>query len=266
MIPLLRSDAYRVLRSRWIWVVFALMAFLTFAPALLMRWTNMGPVAFDSLTGSALSLGGIEILAAIMAAIVCCDRTDIGFGRSVLSSLSRGGRVTWFAEKCVFSVLLAAATLAVALALGLLAVPLSGVPVLAPEPAWQVAVWFGCNWLVSSTYAVLTVLVAHLTRSEAVSMGFAILASTGLLEGGIVVGIDALCYLAGGSFLDFSSTVAPWLPSQVVGAVGEGAAALLSAENAVGLAPAVRALIVCLPVTATATTADALLVSGRDAA
>lgn len=80
------------------------------------------------------------------------------------------------------------------------------------------------------------------------------------------MGIDALCYLAGGEFLDFSSAVAPWLPSQVVGAVGEGAAALLSAENAVGLAPAVRALIVCLPVTATATAADALLVSGRDAA
>lgn len=266
MIPLLRSDAYRVLRSRWIWVVFALMAFLTFAPALLMRWTNMGPVAFDSLTGSALSLGGIEILAAVMAAIVCCDRTDIGFGRSVLSSLSRGGRVTWFAEKCVFLLLLSAVALVVALALGLLAVPLSGVHVLAHEPAWQVAAWFGCNWLVSSTYAVLTVLVAHLTRSEAVSMGFAILASTGLLEGGIVVGIDALCYLAGGSFLDFSSAVAPWLPSQAVGAIGEGAVALLSADNAVRLAPAVRALVVCLPTIVATVAVDALLVSRRDVA
>ena len=266
MIALLRSDAYRILRSRWIWVVLALVAFLTFAPALLMRWTNMGPAVFDSLTGSALSLGGIEILAAIMAAIVCCDRVDIGFGRSVLSSLSRQGRMTWFAEKCVFSILLAAAALAVALALGLLAVPLSGVPVLDPEPVWQVAVWFCCNWLVSSMYAVLTVLVAHLTRSEAVSMGFAVLASTGLLEGGVVVGIDALCYLAGGSFLDFSSAVAPWLPAQVVGAIGEGAAALLSADNAVGLEPAVRALVVCTPAAAAAIAADALLVSRRDVA
>ena len=263
---LLRADAYRVVRSRWAWVILALMALLTFAPALLMRWTSMGPVAFDSLTGSALSLGGIEILAAVMAAIVCSDRNDIGFGRSVLSSLSRRGRVAWFVEKCAFSVLLAMAMLVVALALGLLAVPVSGVPVLAPEPAWQVAVWFGCNWLVGSTYAVLTVLVAHLTRSEAVSMGFAVLASTGLLEGGVVVGIDALCYLAGGSFLDFSSAVAPWLPAQVVGAIGEGAAALLSADNAVGLAPAVRALVVCTPAAAAAIAADALLVSRRDVA
>ncbi|WP_273397162.1 hypothetical protein [Thermophilibacter mediterraneus] len=263
---LLRADAYRVVRSRWAWVILALMALLTFAPALLMRWTSMGPVAFDSLTGSALSLGGIEILAAVMAAIVCSDRNDIGFGRSVLSSLSRRGRVAWFVEKCAFSVLLAMAMLVVALVLGLIAVPVSGVPVLAPEPAWQVAAWFGCNWLVGSTYAVLTVLVAHLTRSEAVSMGFAVLASTGLLEGVVVVGIDALCYLAGGSFLDFSSAVAPWLPAQVVGAIGDGAAALLSADNAVRLAPAVRALVVCLPTIAATVAADALLVSRRDVA
>lgn len=266
MIALLRSDAYRVLHGRWIWVTVAIVTFLTLVPALLMRWTNMGPVAFDSITGSALSLGGVEILAAVMAAIVCCDKTDLGFGRSVLSSLSRRRHVTWFAEKCVFSVLLAAVTLLLALALGLLALPVTGVPILAPEPAWQVAAWFGCNWLVSSTYAVLTVLVAHLTRNETVTMGFAVLASTGILEGGIVIGIDALCYLAGGRFLDFSSAVAPWLPAQVVSAIGESAGALLTPDGVTGLAPAIRALVVCLPLTVAVTAVDALLVSRRDVA
>ena len=266
MIALLRSDAYRVLRSRWIWVVVAIVTFLTLAPALLMRWTHMGPVAFDNLTGSALSLGGCEILASVMAAIVCCDRTDLGFGRSVLSSLGARGRRVWFAEKCVFSVLLAGVALAFALALGLLALPISGVPILARESAWQVVVWFGCNWLVSSVYVALTVLVAHLTRSEGVTLGFAVLASTGMLEGGIVIGIDALCYLAGGNFLDFSSAVAPWLPSQIVGIVGQGAVTLLSSDNAAHLSGAVRALIVCLPLTVAVTAVDALLVSRRDVA
>ncbi|MBM6675737.1 hypothetical protein H6A07_03135 [Olsenella uli] len=266
MTALLRSDAYRVLHSRWIWVAVAIVTFLTFAPALLMRWTGMGPVAFDSITGSALSLGGVEILVAVMAAIVCCDKTDLGFGRSVLSSLSPRARRAWFAEKCVFSVLLTAATALFALALGLLALPIAGVPILAPEPAWQVAAWFGCNWLVGSTYAVLTVLVAHLTRNETVTVGFAVLASTGILEGGIVIGIDALCYLAGGRFLDFSSAVAPWLPAQVVSAIGESAGALLAPDTVTGLAPAVRALIVCLPLAVAATAVDALLVSRRDVA
>lgn len=266
MTALLRSDAYRVLHSRWIWVAVAIVTFLTLAPALLMRWTNMGPVAFDSITGSALSLGGVEILVAVMAAIVCCDKTDLGFGRSVLSSLSPRARRAWFAEKCVFSVLLTAATALFALALGLLALPIAGVPILAPEPAWQVAAWFGCNWLVGSTYAVLTVLVAHLTRNETVTVGFAVLASTGILEGGIVIGIDALCYLAGGRFLDFSSAVAPWLPAQAVSAIGESAGALLAPDTVTGLAPAVRALIVCLPLAVAATAVDALLVSRRDVA
>ena len=266
MIALLRADAYRIARSRWAWAFVVTVALIIFAPALLMRWTGMGPVAFDRLTGSALSLGGMELLAAITAALLSADKAALGFDRTVLSALGARARRLWFAEKCVFAALLALAMLAVALVLGLLALPLSGVPVLGPESAWQVAVWLGCAWLVSSTYVVLTVVVGHLTRNEAVTMGFSLLASTGILEGGLVVGIDFLCYLAGGRFLDFSSAVAPWLPAQAIGVVGEGAAALLSVDNAVGVAPAVRALVVCLPVIAVATAANALLVSRRDVA
>ena len=64
MIALLRSDSYRVLRSRWIWAVAAIVAFLLLAPALMMRLTSMGPVCYDDLTGSALAMSGIQILAA----------------------------------------------------------------------------------------------------------------------------------------------------------------------------------------------------------
>ncbi|WP_204793695.1 hypothetical protein [Olsenella profusa] len=263
---LLRSDAYRVARSHWAWFVVALVAFLTFAPVLLMRWTHLGPVAFDRLTGSALSLGGVESLVSIMMALVVCDRADLGFGRTLLSSLSHRARITWHVEKCVFAVLLAGATLLLALVFGLVALPLSGVPVLNPEPAWQVAAWLGCEWLVCCVYAVLTVLVGHLTRSEVVTVGFAVLAPTGIIEGGLLVGIDALWALAGGSFLEVAAVVAPWLPSQVVGAIAEGAATLLSADNAVGVAPAVRALVVCLPLTVAAGAADALIASRRDVA
>ena len=266
MIALLRSDAYRVLRSRWIWGVVAIVAFLLLAPALMMRWTSMGPVRYDDLTNSALAMTGVQMLAAAMASIVCCDRTDIGFSRSILSSLGGRARRVWFAEKCVFSLLLAAILILFVFAVGLLALPVSGVSVRAPEPAWQVAAWLGCTWLCAAPYVVLSVLVAHLTRNEGVTTVFAVLAAGGLLEGGIVIGIDALCYLAGGRFLDFSSAVAPWLPSQIVGIVGQGAAALLSADNAEHLSAAVRALVVCLPLTVAVTAADALLVSRRDVA
>lgn len=263
---LLRSDAYRVLRSRWIWVVVAIIMLLTLAPSLLMRWTYMGPVSYDNLTGSALAMNGVQMLAAVMASIVCCDRTDVGFARSILSSLGERARMVWFAEKSVFSLALATALTVLAFAVGLLGLLVSGVPVTSPEPAWQVAAWLGCTWLCAAPYVVLTVLVAHLTRSEGVTMAFAVLGSGGLLEGGLLIGIDFLYSLAGGEFLAVTSAVGPWLPAEIASAVGAGAQATLSAENAVRLAPALRAIVVCLPLAVATVAADALLVSRRDVA
>ena len=266
MIALLRSDAYRVLRSRWIWGVAAIVAFLLLAPGLMMRWTSMGPIYYDDLTSSALTMSGIQILAAVMASIVCCDRTDIGFARSILSSLGERARMVWFAEKCVFSLTLAAVLLAFTFAVGLLGLLVSGVPVAHPEPAWLVAAWLGCAWLCAAPYVVLTVLVAHLTRGEGVTIGFAVLASSGLLEGGLLIGIDFLYALLGGEFLTVTAAVGPWMPAEIASAVSAGVRTMLSAENAVLLAPAIRALIVCLPLTAATVAADALLVSRRDVA
>ena len=266
MIALLRSDAYRVLRSRWIWVFAAFVAFLLFAPAVMMRSTDMGPIRYDDLTGSALSMGSIRMLAAALSGVACCTRTDNGFVRSILSSLDGRGRVVWFAEKCVFSLALTAALIAFAFAVELLALLVSGVPVANPEPAWQVAAWLGCTWLCAAPYVVLTTLVGHLTRSEGVTMAFAVLSSGGLLEGGLLIGIDFLHALLGGEFLTVTAAVGPWLPAEIASAVGAGARTMLSAENAVQLAPALRALIVCPPVAAVAIAVDALLVSRRDAA
>ena len=266
MIALLRSDAYRVLRSRWIWVTAAIVAFLLLAPALMMRWTSMGPIYYDELTGSALAMNGIQMLAAVMAAIVCCDRTDIGFARSILSSLGERARMVWFAEKCVFSLALAAVLLAFTILVGLLGLLVSGVPVANPEPMWQVTAWTGCAWLCAAPYVVLTVLVAHLTRGEGVTIGFAVLASSGLLEGGLLIGVDFLYALLGGELLTVTTTVGPWMPAEIASAIGDGAQTMLSAENAVGMAPALRSLVVCLPLTAVTVAADALLVSRRDVA
>ena len=264
MIALLRSDAYRVLHSRWIWAVAAIVAFLLLAPGLMMRWISMGPISYDDLTGSALPMNGIQILAAAMASIVCCDRTDIGFARSILSSLGERARMVWFAEKCVFS--LAAVTTLCAFVMGLLGLLVSGVPVANPEPAWQVAAWLGCTWLCAAPYVALTVLVAHLTRNESVTTVFAVLSAGGLLEGGLLIGIDFLHALLGDEFLTVTAVVGPWLPAEIASAVGAGAQSMLSVDNAVHLAPALRALVVCLPFAMATVAADALLVSRRDVA
>ena len=112
----------------------------------------------------------------------------------------------------------------------------------------------------------LTVLVAHLTRSEGVTTVFAVLSAGGLLEGGLLIGIDFLYALLGGEFLTVTSAVGPWLPAEIASAVGGGVSTLLSPDNAANLAPAIRALLVCLPLAAATVAADALLVSRRDVA
>lgn len=264
MIALLRSDAYHVLRSRWFWAFVVAMAILTFAPALLMRWTSMGPTSFDRLIGSGVSLGGVEILSACMAAAVGTGAG--GFDRTVLSALGRRARTVWYAEKCVFVALLSLAAVTYALALGLLALPVSGAPVLSVEPAWQVAVWLGCMWLCCAVYAILTMAVGLLTRSQTVTIGFALLASTGILEGGALLGIDMLAFLAGGEFLSVSSVASPWVPAGVVSALASGAPEALSLQNSTGVAPALRALVVCVPVVLATTAASALALSRRDVA
>lgn len=266
MTALLRSDAYRILHARWVWVVLAVVAFLTMAPAVLMRATGMGPDSFDTLTSSALSLGGIEVIAAIFTALATCRKDDLGFDRTVLSALCRRARALWFAEKCVLAVIIAGACVLLALVLGLVALPVSGVPVLHVEPAWQVALWVCCTWLGSSVYSVLTVVVGHLTRSETVTMGFAVLASAGLLEGGLLLAGDLVVAAAGGGFLVLSEALSPWMPTTILAAVGDGAATMLSAENAAYLAPAVRAAIVFPPLLAATFAVDALAVSRRDMA
>lgn len=265
MMALLRADAYRVLHSRWPWVIAGVAALLTLAPALLMRWAAVGPTVYDGLTVSALSLNGCAVLVGIMAAIATCDKASLSFDRTALSSLGARARRTWFAEKCAFAVLLSGATLLCALALGLLGLLVSGVPVLNPEPAWQVAVWLGCAWLGCSTYAVLTVLVGQLARNDNVAGAFAAFAASGMLEGAAVLGIDVLCYFVGGTFLNLSEAILPWLPAGALSAVSAGAGALLTPDGA-GLVPAARELIVCVPVIAATVAASAFLASRRDVA
>lgn len=266
MTALLRSDVHRILHTRWPWVVLAIVVLLTFAPALLMRWTSMGPTVFDSLTSSAVSLGGIEIPVALMAAFATCARADLGFDRTVLSALGRRGRTLWFAEKCVLAVLIAGVSILVVFVLRLAALAVSDARVLSMEPAWQVALWLGCTWLGCSVYAVLTVAVGHLTRNETVTLGFAALTSMGVLEGGLLLIGDIAVAATSGEFLVLSQTLDPWMPATILAGVGGGAATMLSAENAVGLAPAVRAAIVFLPLLAATFAVDVLAISRRDMA
>ena len=176
MIALLKSNLYRILRSRWPWAVLALVALVTLGSAVLTIWWPLEPgIVYDGLTGraGALRLAGrgssivlVSTIAPFVAAHLSCADSDSGFERTLLSSLR--GRVAYFAEKYLLTVLLSGAILIAYLAFSGLGVLVTMRAVTNVEPIWQVAAWAGEGWLATCAYALLVLLVGQLTRSRAI--------------------------------------------------------------------------------------------------
>ena len=167
MMALLKSDLYRAARSRWPWVVLALVALTTLGSAILTIWWPLEPgIVYDGLTGraGALRLAGrgssivlVATIAPFVAAHLSCADSDSGFDRTLLSSLR--GHVAYFAEKYLLAVLLSGAILIAYLVFGGLGVLVTLRPVENVEPFWQVAVWAGEGWLAACVYALIVLLV-----------------------------------------------------------------------------------------------------------
>ena len=254
MMALLKSDLYRTLRARWPWVVLALVALATLGSAVLTVWWPLEPgIVYDGLTGraGALRLAGrgtsialVSTIAPFVAAHLSCADSDAGFDRTLLASLR--GRVTYFAEKYLLTVLLSGAILLAYLVFSGLGVLVTLRPVENVEPLWQVAAWAGEGWLAACVYAFLVLLVGQLTRRRAIAFIVAFL----LLSGAVEQGYFSFLLLVSDAFgLGWSSALEAaiaWMPYVTTAAVGNGAADML-AVDATGFAPAVRVLIVCVP-------------------
>ena len=254
MMALLKSDLYRTLRSRWPWVVLALVALVTFGSAALTVWWPLEPgIVYDGLTGrtGALRLAGrgssivlVSTIAPFVAAHLSSADSDAGFDRTLLASLR--GRVAYFSEKYLLTVLLSGAILIAYLAFSGLGVLVTMRPVENVEPIWQVAAWAGEGWLVACVYALLVLLVGQLTRSRAIAFIVAFLLLSGAVEQGFFTFLLLVSNVFGLNWGPALEAALAWAPYVTTAAVGNGAADML-AVDATGFAPAVRALIVCVP-------------------
>lgn len=254
MMALLRSDLYRTLRSRWPWVALALVALATLGSAVLTVWWPLEPgVVYDGLTGraGALHLAGrgtsvmlVSTIAPFVAAHLSCADSDAGFDRALLSSLR--GRAAYYAEKCLLAALLTGALLLAYLALSGLGVLVTMRPVADVEPLWQVAAWAGEGWLISCAYALLVLLAGQLTRSRTIAFIVAFLLLSGAVEQGFFSFLLLVSDALGLGWAPALGAAIAWMPYVTTAAVGNGAADMLAAD-ATGFAPAVRALIVCVP-------------------
>ena len=273
MTALLKSDLYRILRSRWPWAVLALIALVTLGSAVLTIWCPLEPgIVYDGLTGraGALRLAGrgssivlVSTIAPFVAAHLSCADSDAGFDRTLLASLH--GRVAYFAEKYLLTVLLSGVILLAYLVFSGLGVLVTLRPVENVEPFWQVAAWAGEGWLAACVYALLVLLVGQLTRRRAVAFVFALLLLMATVEQCLLTLLLFVGMALGQNWEPALEAAIAWMPYVTTAAVGNGAADMLAAD-ATGFAPAVRALIVCVPLCLTCGGLGILVGARRDLA
>lgn len=273
MISLLRSDLYRAVRSRWLWVAIGLVALLQLGSALSTIWWPLDPtLVFDGLTGpaGALRLAGhgssiylVTFVATFLAAHLSCTDSGSGFDRTLLSSLR--GRGGYFAEKYLFAVLVSGTVLLAYLMFGGLGVLVAGVPVHNVEPLWQVAAWAACEWLVACAYALLVMFVGQLFHSRVLAFVLAFMLMTGMAAQ-VVYGLAVfVCSILGQDWSPMAEQVVTWMPYAASVAVNQGASELF-AVDATGLAPALRTLAVCAPLALLVAGAGVVVGTRRDVA
>lgn len=273
MTALLRSDLYRLSRARWPRVVLALIALATLGAAVFVRCWPLDPdLVFEGVTGrdGALRLCGrgssvaiVATIAPFVAAHLSCADSDAGFDRTLLASLR--GRAAYFAEKYLLTMLVTGAMLVAYLVLGALGVLVSGVPMTDVEPLWQIVAWAAEAWLLSCAYAFAALFAGQLSRNRAVAFVCAFLLAAAVIEQGLF-GIALLAGKIVGLDLEAPLELAmQWAPYVTLASVGNGAASMLAAD-ATGLAPALRAPAVCLPLCLALVAAGSLALSRRDVA
>ena len=273
MMALLKSDLYRTLRSRWPWVVLALVALATLGSVVLTIWWPLEPgIVYDGLTGraGALRLAGrgssivlVSTIAPFVAAHLSCADSDSGFDRTLLASLR--GHVAYFAEKYLLTVLISGIILLAYLVFSGIGVLVTMRAVTNVEPIWQIAAWAGEGWLAACAYALVVMLVGQLTRSRAIAFIAAFLLLSGAVEQGFFTFLLLVSNVFGLGWGPALEAALAWAPFVTTAAVGNGAADML-AVDATGFAPAIRALAVCVPLCLACGTLGTLVGARRDLA
>lgn len=273
MIALLKSDLYRTLRSRWPWVALALIALVTLGSAVLTIWWPLeSGIVYDGLTGraGALRLAGrgcsialVSTIAPFVAAHLSCSDSDACFDRTLLSSLR--GRVAYFAEKYLLTVLISGVILLAYLMFSGIGVLVTMRAVENVEPLWQVAAWAGEGWLAACAYALLVLLVGQLTRRRAIAFIVAFLLLSGAVEQGFFSFLLLVSDAFGLGWAPALEAAIAWMPYVTTAAVGNGTADMLTVD-ATGFAPAIRTLVVCVSLCLTCGGLGILVGTRRDVA
>ena len=196
MISMLRSELYRIVKSRLAWgyaIMLTLMVLATpFAVWLHDVWPAFAETGFVELPDPEHPLHQLQILgvsivsggllsmgfSVVMAALTTDDFKG-GFVKNLLQA--RGGRATYAASLMLTSLIFTAVSLAFAMVVVLAAFCVIGYEA-APTPIGDMAQWYAQSVLVVAAYTSLAVLVAVVTRSEVAGVLAGIFLGGGAVE------------------------------------------------------------------------------------
>ncbi len=219
MFNLLRVDLYRLIRSRYFWVITAIaIAFLVFI-AMFLNWLaspEFTQVVNESIAqNEQASVSGIDsgspsegdeieslnskimsgftydcgqmffasslvgILGSLLAALLILSDFKKGYIKNL--PMDSRGRRSYFTEKLVMVAFLQAYLIAVCALTSFLSFLALGFSFETIEPLGDVALWLFLVWLYSTAMAYLVSCIAWLSRSEAVSSATALFLSSGIL-------------------------------------------------------------------------------------
>lgn len=183
----------------------------------------------SSLFGSAFLGGGLLFIASsLLVALFFASDFETRFIRNL--PMSRRGRTAYYGEKLLLAALVALWFLVVLVLAALASFALAGFSYRTAESAGELLAWMLLAWLSATVYAWLTALVVWVTRSKGAAIAETLVVSSTFLAALII------------QLLTYFSRVAPWLagvrgwlPSGVLGTLGEGAAALAQPGGVLGL-------------------------------
>ncbi|MBR2834772.1 MAG: hypothetical protein IKE43_03535 [Coriobacteriales bacterium] len=232
MLRLLRSDLYRLIRGKMMWML----ALIFVAHICFMTWvewfaiqtfdvTEFGLGAesaplVDALTGQltqslslsmeygtiAISGGFLALFASLFAALVAVSDFSTGYIQGLFSA--RQGRASYFAEKFLLFALYTLFLEAISMLATYVALRVAGFGFASID--WPVFLgWCAVAWALACGYAFITACITWLTKSKALGCVTAVVLATSTI-GGILTGIMLL--LPSSDAAELMEAIIDWLP------------------------------------------------------
>lgn len=230
MYNLLKSDLYRLVHGKMLWVALACLVALAASSGWFVWFGTTLPdvsttseLAWDSRTHTYAQLliegGLLPLIVSIVVALLFAGDYETGFAKSVFAG--RLHRAPYFAERLVLCALLCAAFLFAGMLVADASFAVFGSAYQRVETVGEYWTWVGLAWLEATAYAIMTALVAWLTRSKAAAVAFAVVVSFGLAYW-IVALVASALQPAAPALVDLVS----WLPTSSAHLLGSGGVGL----------------------------------------